>query len=260
VILFDAALRAASLRPGDLADLRFFGVGGALALLDDGPPVAAELARGWDELAGPVLRRLRRAGLVARAALGIPPRRIPRRGLEALLAALPEHLGRPGVAALGPVGLEAGGRREEEVLERQLALAVELRRPVVVHAPARDRERFTRRTLALLREAGVEPGRALVAFADPRTLRMIRACGYVAALSLSDADGRPAPIDDAVRTVRALGPDGLALASGAGDGAGDLLALPRAEARLRKAGLSGAVIRRVCGGNVRRLLGVEDER
>jgi hypothetical protein len=258
VTFFDAALRAASLRSSDLADLRFFGVVGALVLPDDGPASAADLVRGWEDLAGPVLRRLRRAGLVARAAIGIPAQRIPRRGVEALLASLPEHLGHRGVAAVGPVGLEAGGRREEEVFERQLALAAELRRPVVVQTPRRDRERFTRRALAVLRASGVEPGRALVAFADGRTVRMIRACGYLAALSLSDADGRAAPIDEAVRLVRALGPDGLALASGAGDGAGDLLALPRAAARLRKAGLSAAVVRRVCGANARALLAVEE--
>jgi predicted metal-dependent TIM-barrel fold hydrolase len=258
VTFFDAALRAASLRPGDLADLRFFGVAGALILPDDGPASSADLARGWDVLAGPVLRRLRRAGLVARAAIGIPPQRIPRRGVEALLATLPEHLGRPGVVAVGPAGLAAGGRREEEVFERQLALAAELRRPVVVQTPRADRERFTRRALAVLRAIGVEPGRALFAFADGRTVRMIRAWGYLAALSLSDADGRSAPIDEAVRLVRTLGPDGLALASGAGDGAGDLLAVPRAAARLRKAGLSAAVVRRVCGANARALLSVDE--
>jgi predicted metal-dependent TIM-barrel fold hydrolase len=254
--LFDALLHPASLRGGDLEDLRFFGVGGALACADAGAGSAPEVARGWSALAGPVLRRMRRAGVAGYAAVGVHPLLIPRRGLEALLAELPEHLGRPRVVAVGPVGVEHGGRREEEVLARQLALAAELRRPALVHTPSRDRERLTRRALAVLREAEVPPERALVV-ADARTVRMIRACGHAAALSLADPGGRGAPIDDAVRIVRALGAEGIALASGAGDGAGDLLALPRAAARLAKAGLSAAVIRRVCGENVRALLGVE---
>ena len=54
--------------------------------------------------------------------------------------------------------------------------------------------------------------------------------------------------------MRSLGPEGIVLGSGAGDGAGDLLALPRAAARMLKAGLSSAVVRRVCGGNARALL------
>jgi predicted metal-dependent TIM-barrel fold hydrolase len=256
VTLFDALLYPASLRAGDLEDLRFFGVGGALACADAGTPSAPDVARAWAGLAGTVLRRMRRAGVAGYAAVGVHPLRIPRRGLEALLAELPEHLGRPRVVALGPVGVEEGGRREEEVFARQLALAAELRRPVVVHTPSRDKERLTRRALAVLREAEVDPSRVLVAGADARTVRMIRACGHVAGLSLAEGR-REAPLDEAVRLVRALGSDGLALASSAGDGAGDLLALPRAAARLAKAGLSPAVIRRVCGENVRRLLGVE---
>jgi predicted metal-dependent TIM-barrel fold hydrolase len=255
VTLFDAQLRAATLRSGDLEDLQFFGVAGAL-VCGEGRP--GDVAREWGELAGPVLRRMRRAGLAGYAALGIHPRAIPRRGLEALLAELPEHLGRPRVVAVGPVGLEEGGRREEEVFARQLALAVELRRPVFVHAPSRDRERVTRRALAVLREAGVEPGRAAVT-ADARTARMIRACGFLAAVSLSPSAGTAQPIEDAVRLVRSVGAVGLALASAAGDGAGDLLALPRVAARLRKAGLSAAVVRRVCGENAAGMLAVDLE-
>jgi predicted metal-dependent TIM-barrel fold hydrolase len=249
VKLFDAQLHAAALRQGDLEDLRFFGVAGALVPAADGAAAAPAVASAWDGLAG-VIRRMERAGLAAWGAAGVHPRWIPRRGLEALLAELPEHLGRRRVAALGPVGLDGGGPREEEVLLRQLALARELRRPVLVWTPPGDRLRATRRVVALLREAGVEAGRALVV-ADAGTARLVRGCGQVAALLLT---GRG--LEDAVRLVRAQGPDGIALASGAGDGAGDLLALPRAAARLAKAGLSAAVIRRACGENARRALGI----
>ena len=257
---FDAELHAAALRPGDLDDLRWFGVAGALlAAGDAGSPATGEaVRRAWEALCGPALARLRRAGLAGFAALGIHPRSIPWRGLEALLAALPEYLGRRGVVALGAVGLELGGEREEEVLARQLALARDLRLPVVVHTPWRDKERLTRRVLALLREAELEPRRVLVGRVDHRTVRMVRACGFGAGLSLSA--GRDDGLSEAVALVRSLGPEGLVLGSGAGDGAGDLLALPRAAGRLAKAGLSAAVIRRVCGGNALRLLGIEPER
>jgi predicted metal-dependent TIM-barrel fold hydrolase len=257
VELFDAELHPLSLRPGDLADLRFFGVAGALAPAGDAPGASTReaLHRSWDALVPGAVGRLRRAGLAGFAAVGIPPRRAPWRGLEALLAELPDYLGRPHVAALGAVGLEEGGAREEAVFARQLELARELRLRVAVHTPWRAKERVTRRTLAILIEARVDPERVLVLRADARTLKMIRACGYLASLSLSAGAGDP--IDEAVRLVRSLGPDRIALGSGAGDGAGDLLALPRAAGRLAKAGLSPAVVRRVCGGNALRFLGVE---
>jgi predicted metal-dependent TIM-barrel fold hydrolase len=257
VDLFDAELYPLALRPGDLADLRFFGVAGALVPSGEvpGPATPEALRRSWEALLAEGVGRLRRAGLAGVAALGIPARRAPWRGLEALHGELPDFLGRPHVAALGAIGLEEGGAREEAVFGRQLELARELRLRVVVRTPWRAKERLTRRTLALLLELTIDPERVLVLRADARTVRMIRACGYMAALSLSAGGGDP--VDEAVRLVRALGAEGLALGSGAGDGAGDLLALPRTAGRLARAGLSPAVVRRVCGGNARRFLGVD---
>ncbi len=184
--MFDALLHARALGPRDLADLRFFGVTGGLVPSDDAVPAstAAAVRRGWEEVVLAV-RRLRRAGLAAWGAIGVHPRRVPLRGLEALLADLPAALGRPGIAAVGAVGLDAGGELEERVLVRQLELARELRLPVLVSTPWRGKERVTRRVLAILREAELEPSRVLVAGADARMVRAIRACGHLAGLSLS---------------------------------------------------------------------------
>lgn len=255
--MFDPLLHAAALRPGDLADLRFFGVAGALVSSDDSvaASTAAAVRKGWDATAA-AARRLRRAGLAGHAALGVHPRRIPLRGLEALLAELPAALDRPEVAAIGLVGLADGGEIEERVLLRQLELARELRLPVVLATSWRARERGTKRLLSLVREAELEPARVLVAGADRRTVRAVRACGHYACVSLSAAGGERA-IDEAVRLVASLGPEGIALGSEAGLAGADLLALPRAADRLGKAGLSDAVIRRVCGGNAIAFLGVE---
>ncbi len=253
-MLFDAHLRPAGVGGRDVGDLRFFGVAGALC--PSGDPAAAAAAsvrRGWERLVGPAVRRLRRQGLAAYAALGVHPRRIPWRGLEALLAELPDLLGRPEVVAIGEIGLEEGGGREEEVLARQLEMARELRLPVVVRTPWKDAVRLTRRILAMLREAELEPGRVLVGHADARTVRMVRACGYRAGLWLSSGAGA---LEAAVRLVRSLGAEGLVLGSGAGEG-GDLLALPRAADRLARAGLSDAVVRRVCGLNALAVLGLD---
>ena len=254
-MLFDARLLARALRPADLDDLRWFGVAGALVPPEESAPPAgaAALRASWEALAGPVLGRLRRAGLHGVAALGVPPRRIPFRGLEALLHELPDFLSRPGAAAIGEVGLEEGGPREERVLERQLELAAGLRLPVVARAPWRRREAITRRLLAVLKASELEPARVLVQGVDARTVRMVRACGHAAGLLVTGG----AALDEAGAVLRAQGPEGLVLSSGAGEAGGDLLALPRAAGRLRQAGLSAAVVRRVCGGNAVRLLGID---
>lgn len=253
-MFFDAHLRSAALAGRDVADIRYFGVGGALCPLADrrAASSAAGLRRDWD-LLGLEVKRLRGAGLGAFAALSVPPGRIPARGAEALLAELPEWLSRRGIAAIGPVGPGTGTPREEELFSRQLAMALELRRPVIVATSSRDAVRSTRRAIGALRESGVPPERVLVDGADARTVRILRAVGYCAVLTLSTGPGAQ---DVAARLVRSLGPEGIALASHAGDGVGDLLALPRAADRMARLGLSDAVIRRVCGRNALAALGL----
>jgi predicted metal-dependent TIM-barrel fold hydrolase len=253
-VIFDAYLSGAALTARDVADVRFFGVTGALCpLADRGTPVtAAGLRRDWEALVGAV-GRLRRAGLGAYGALSIPPARIPSRGTEALLVELPEWLSRRGVAALGPIGPGTGTPREEELLSRQLEMARDLRVPVLVVAPVRETARAIRRSIAILRESGVPPGHVLVDGVDAAGVRLLRAVGYCAVLSPSPA---AASLADAARLVRTLGPEGIALASRAGDGLGDLLALPRAADRMARLGLSDAVIRRVCGRNALAALGL----
>lgn len=255
--MFDALLRAGRLRPREIEDLRFFGVAGALVLSDDSAvrSTADDVRAGWEEVVRAV-RRLRQGGVAAWAAVGVHPARIPLRGLEALLAELPDALGRREVTALGLVGLWDGGELEERVLGRQLELARELRLPVVVEAGRRGGDRAVRRLLAVVRESEVEPDRVLVAGADSRTVRTIRACGHVSALRLS-GDGSRDEIDAAVAVVRALGPEGIVLGSDAGMSGGDLLALARAADRLERTGLSVAVVRRVCGENAVAFLRVD---
>ena len=257
-MLFDALLEPTGLSRRDVDDLRWFGVAGALCTAREveAPATAAAWRRAWEDLAGPTLARLRRRGFAAYAALGVPPLRIPWRGLEELLAEMPEWLSRPGVVAIGPVGLDRATEREAMVLGRQLALAAELRLPVLLSTPSRGKVEATRRSLALVREAGLDPRRVLVGHADARTVRLVRAVGCAAVVAAGGGDGAGA-IDRAVRLVRTLGVEGLVIASGAGEGAADLLALPRAADRMERLGLSDAVIRRVCGRNALAALGLE---
>jgi len=252
-VWFDARLHAGALDARQLEDLAFFGIAGALVPGDDavGPSSGEALRRDWGALAA-AARRLRRGGFSAYAALGIAPGRIPARGLEALLAELPSWLGRPEVAALA-VGLEAGGEREERVVVRQLDLARELRRPVVARPPPRGREAGTRRVLAVLEAAEPDPARVLVGPVDARNVKLVRAFGYAAGLWLSGAQA----LEEAVGVVASLGPEGIVLGSDAGLGGGDPLALARVADRLARAGLTDAVIRRVCGENAVTLLGVD---
>lgn len=251
-MVLDALLHAGSLRRPDVEALRFFGVAGAVVPSGDGfhPATAARLREHWAATAA-AARALRGWGLKAWAALGVHPGRIPRRGLAERLAELPEWLDRPEVAAVGPCGLGAGGPLEEEVFLAQARLAAELRLPLLVWTAPRGRERLLGRLLVLLDEVELEPASVLVMHADARTLPLLAARRHRALVTMPGPRG----VEEAARLVRRFGPEAIVLGSDAGEGDGDPLALPRAADRLARAGLSVAVIKRVCLTNALAWLG-----
>lgn len=235
--LFDAHLHAEGLSDVDLETLRLFGV--ERALLPAHPlltaPTPRALLNQFADLTGKQLQRCAHVGITAHAALGLHPRALPRRGTDEVLSALPALLQRERVRAIGPAGLFRDTDIEREVLVAQARLARRFRTALLVTLPAADHERLTRRTLELLRGTRIPAKQVLVEGVTARTLPLVRALGYRAALSLHP-DGVGA--DRAVALCRKFGGTGMLLASHAGDGAADLLALPRAHALLVRARLA----------------------
>lgn len=250
----DLHLHAEGLRDADLATLALFGLETAVTLAHDTPaPRAADVRRHWDELVSTQPRRLAAAGVRPLVALGLHPARIPWRGLEELLHALPRYFDDPKVVALGELGLHLGTPREEEVLLRQLELSLQLRRPVILHTPAEGKLARTRRLLSLVQQAGLDPSRVLVDHATAQTLPLVRALGCWAGLTL-----QPGGLDaaGAAALLKRRGAEGVLLTSDVGDGAADLLALPRAAEALRAAGLSEELIKRALYEGPLRFLGL----
>ncbi len=250
--MFDARLFPFGLTDADLATLVHFGVRGGLLF----PPSANELEQvrlGTTRLVEVERPRLSAAGLEVVSLVGVPLSLASRKGVKALVAELPRWLDRPFVAAVGPLQLVNGSDAELELAEAQLTLAQQLSRPVVLTPPLRRLEAGTARLLSLVRTAGLDPGRVLIDGLSPRTVRSVLAQGHLAGLTLHpDRLG----VDVAEQLVHSLGPERLVLGSGAGDGASDLLALPRLLSRLKQARLSAAVRARVSGSTVQQLLGL----
>lgn len=247
--MFDVRVYPAGLTDPDLQTLRFFGITRVLAAAvpPEPPATVADITATLSALLKDQLPRLQREGFDAWAAVGIPARALPRRGLGELIAALPSLLQHPRARAVGPLELFKGGEAEEEAFTEQLKLARRLRLPVCVSA----REATTRRVLQLLKASGVEPARVLVDGAVAKTVKLIRECGHVAGLTVHP-DGLTA--EQAVALVRKLGAEGLVLSTGVGFGAADLLGLSRTAHLLHEGGLSRGVIARVTVDNAAALL------
>jgi predicted metal-dependent TIM-barrel fold hydrolase len=238
----DLHLHAEGVSDADLTTLAWFGLRGAVTCANDaGASSAAELRRHWDALVTVQVERLRAAGIRPWVALAVHPARIPWHGVDDLLHRLPRYFDDPRVVALGEIGLHEGGEREEELLARQLELAVALRKPVIVHTPGQAKLAVTRRLLAVLRASRLEPERVLVDHVTEETFNLVRGCGHFAGLTLQPGLFEPAA---AAQLLSRNGAEGVVLTSDIGEGASDLLALPRAAEALRKAGLSDALARR----------------
>ncbi|MCE7697818.1 MAG: TatD family hydrolase [Methanobacterium paludis] len=79
-------------------------------------------------------KRAANNGLKLYVALGIHPRSISP-DFEVVLDKLPELLKNKTVVAIGEIGLEKASQSEKNVFKRQLELAQDLKRKVIVHTP-----------------------------------------------------------------------------------------------------------------------------
>ncbi|MDP3232517.1 MAG: hydrolase TatD [Myxococcales bacterium] len=249
--MFDARLTPAGLSNADLETLRQFGVKGALVFASTVERVDA-VAASWDA-AQTELVRLRALGFDVVTCASVPVVLGGKKGVAALVAALPKQLGERGVMALGPLMLHRGTEDEAELFLEQLTIARKLARPVIVSAPIARHDALTTKTLALLHQSKLKADRVLVDGLTVKSVRSVLARGHLAGLTLHPDR---LDVDLAERLVHALGPARLVIGSGAGDGPSDLLALPRLVSRLKLAKLSGGVRNRVSGKTLRAFLGL----
>src|SRR5207237_10604752 len=105
--------------------------------------------------------------------------------------------------------------------------------PSSTHTPTTDKLRRTRRLIALFREARVPAPRVLIDHATAETFPLVRACGFWSGLTLQPG-GLEA--EQAAEVLMRNGAEGVVLTSDVGEGASDLLALPRAADALARAG------------------------
>ncbi|MEU9688975.1 TatD family hydrolase [Amycolatopsis japonica] len=94
-----------------------------------------------------------------------------------VLDVLPRYLAKDGVVAVGEVGYDSMTKEEDEVFSQQLAMALEHDLPVLVHTPHRDKLEGTKRTLDVVREAGVAPERVVVDHLNEVTVKLVKDSG-----------------------------------------------------------------------------------
>ena len=94
-----------------------------------------------------------------------------------VLGVLPRYLAKDGVVAVGEVGYDSMTPEEDAAFATQLAMAVEHELPALVHTPHRDKLAGTKRTLDVVRESGIDPGRVIVDHLNEPTVGLVAESG-----------------------------------------------------------------------------------
>ena len=90
---------------------------------------------------------------------------------------LPRYCAKESVVGVGEIGYDDITDTEERFFAEQLVLGKELNLPILIHTPHRDKLNGTKRSLALLREIGVNEEMVMVDHLNETTLPVIRDSG-----------------------------------------------------------------------------------
>jgi predicted metal-dependent TIM-barrel fold hydrolase len=201
----------------------------------------------FDALVGWERFRAGQFGIAHHCALALNPKEANDPRLRGVLEVLPYYLEKDGVVAVGEVGYDSMTPEEDEVFAAQLALAIEHDLPALVHTPHRDKLAGTRRTLDVVRESGIDPGRVLVDHLNELTAPIVAESGCWLGFSVY-----PDTKMDERRTVailRELGTERMVVNSAADWGRSDPLKTWRTAEEMRSAGFAPAEVERVFWDN-----------
>jgi len=138
----------------------------------------------FDSLVGWEPFRASQFGVRHHATIALNPKEANDPRCREVLDLLPRYLEKDGVVAVGEVGYDSMTPEEDEVFAAQLALAVEHELPALVHTPHRDKARGTERSLAVVAESGIEPGRVVIDHLNEVTVGLVRDTGCWLAFSI----------------------------------------------------------------------------
>ncbi|MBV1851596.1 TatD family hydrolase [Catellatospora tritici] len=164
-----------------------------------------------------------------------------------VLPLLPRYLAKDRVVAVGEIGYDSMTADEDEVFAAQLAMALEADLPALVHTPHRDKLVGTRRSIDVVKESGIEPGRVVLDHLNELTVAEVAASGCWMGFSIYP-DTKMSP-DRMVAILREHGLERMLVNSAADWGKSDpLLTLRTGEAMLA-AGFSDDDVDRVLWRN-----------
>lgn len=166
---------------------------------------------------------------------------------QGVLELLEDYVNRDGVIAVGEIGYDDMTPTEETFFMAQIELAMKHDLPILIHTPHRDKLDGVKRTLDVVRESGIDPGRVLVDHNNELTIPLVRDTGHVAGFSIYP-NTKMTP-ERMVEIFRRFGTERMVINSAADWGISDPLMVPKTAQVMRKSGMDESEIERVVWHN-----------
>jgi predicted metal-dependent TIM-barrel fold hydrolase len=195
--------------------------------------------------------RAAKNGLKLYTAIGIHPRSISD-DYHKVLDKLPELLDNVNVVAIGEIGLENGKELEIEVFKKQLQLAQELGRKVIVHTPRTNKKEIITKTASLI-EDNIETSLVQLDHVDGSIVD--RVINFEGILGITVQPQKMTP-EEAVDMMEEYGYDRFVLDSDISSSPSDPLSVPKAVHKLKLEGVDEKNIKKVSYSNTADFYGI----
>ncbi|MFG1992337.1 TatD family hydrolase [Actinoplanes sp. NPDC048988] len=196
---------------------------------------------GWEPF------RASQFGIRHHATIALNPKEANDPRCRPVLDLLPRYLAKDGVVAVGEIGYDSMTPAEDEVFSAQLALALDHDLPALVHTPHRDKARGTQRSLDVIKESGIDPGRVALDHLNEVTVDAARDAGVWVGFSIYP-DTKMSP-DRMVEILRKYGTERVLVNSAADWGKSDPLLTVRTAEAMLAAGFAAEDVDRVLWRN-----------
>jgi len=162
---------------------------------------------------------------------------------EEVLKILPRFCQKDTVVAVGEIGYDDQTPEEDRFFAAQMEMAMEFELPVLIHTPHRDKVKGTERTIALVKEVGIDEEMVIIDHLNEQTLPMVLETGCWRGHSIYPHTKMSE--ERMVDLLKQYGTEKMVVNSAADWGRSDPLKVPKTGADMHKAGFSDADIEKV---------------
>jgi predicted metal-dependent TIM-barrel fold hydrolase len=198
----------------------------------------------FDSLVGWERFRASQFGIKHYCTIGLNPKEANDIEMAAgVMKLMPRYLEKDGVVGVGEIGYDDMTPGEDRFFAEQIQLAIDHELPVLIHTPHRDKKRGTERTLALVKESGIDEEMVIVDHLTEITLPLVLETGCWRGHSVYP--NTKMSEERMVALLKQYGTEKMVVNSAADWGRSDPLKVPKTGAAMRAAGFSDEEIETV---------------